>query len=266
MLFSGAESSKSCLWTQSYHIRVLGVVRMCWVTTDSCKMYVILNANFFFFSKYCALNFWPHARHMWATDAKSWSRRHSIPTNGHVNSLRHKRYLKGLQLICKNHSRVILVFLIRTVWWWKFRLQNIQTAGCVKSGLLGLRMWLSWNSFRSDSFERRILENGRSPFDLREGLKRHRNTGCFKKSFTTLKAYRNLYRGHTQRFELSKCSETHRVLLRWLSWTSNEALPKLFHCSVRNTWPTGWLGMVLAVAVLGTTVPRAWKVSCNSCE
>ena len=25
-------------------------------------------------------------------------------------------------------------------------------------------------------------------------------TGCFKKSFTTLKAYRNLYRGHTQRF------------------------------------------------------------------
>ena len=37
-------------------------------------------------------------------------------------------------------------------------------------------------------------------------------TGCFKKSFTTLKAYRNLYRGHTQRFELSKCSKTHRVL------------------------------------------------------
>jgi hypothetical protein len=38
-------------------------------------------------------------------------------------------------------------------------------------------------------------------------------TGCFKKSFTTLKAYRNLYRGHTQRFELSKCSKT-RVLAR----------------------------------------------------
>jgi len=32
-------------------------------------------------------------------------------------------------------------------------------------------------------------------------------TGCFKKSFTTLKAYRNLYRGHTQRFELSKRSK-----------------------------------------------------------
>jgi hypothetical protein len=31
--------------------------------------------------------------------------------------------------------------------------------------------------------------------------------GCFKKSFNTLKAYRNLYRGHTQRFELSKCSK-----------------------------------------------------------
>ena len=39
-------------------------------------------------------------------------------------------------------------------------------------------------------------------------------TGYFKKSFTTLKAYRNLYRGHTQRFELSKCSKTHRVLPR----------------------------------------------------
>ena len=40
------------------------------------------------------------------------------------------------------------------------------------------------------------------------------NTGCFKKSFTILKAYRNLYRGHTQGFELSKCSKTHRVLPR----------------------------------------------------
>jgi hypothetical protein len=39
-------------------------------------------------------------------------------------------------------------------------------------------------------------------------------TGCFKKSFTTLKAYRNLYRGHTRRFELSKCSKTHWVLPR----------------------------------------------------
>jgi hypothetical protein len=39
------------------------------------------------------------------------------------------------------------------------------------------------------------------------------NTGCFKKSFTTLKAYRNLYRGHTQHFELSKYSKPHRVYL-----------------------------------------------------
>jgi hypothetical protein len=37
---------------------------------------------------------------------------------------------------------------------------------------------------------------------------------CFKKSFKTLKTYRNLYRGRTQRFELSKCSKTHRVLTR----------------------------------------------------
>jgi hypothetical protein len=28
-------------------------------------------------------------------------------------------------------------------------------------------------------------------------------TECFKKSFTTLREYTNLYRGHTQRFELS---------------------------------------------------------------
>jgi hypothetical protein len=27
--------------------------------------------------------------------------------------------------------------------------------------------------------------------------------GCFKKGFTTLREYTNLYRGHTQRFELS---------------------------------------------------------------
>jgi hypothetical protein len=39
-----------------------------------------------------------------------------------------------------------------------------------------------------------------------------RYTECFKKIFTTLKAYRNLYRGHTQGFELSKSSKTHRVL------------------------------------------------------
>jgi hypothetical protein len=29
------------------------------------------------------------------------------------------------------------------------------------------------------------------------------NTGCFKMSFTTLNEYTNLYRGHTQRLELS---------------------------------------------------------------
>jgi hypothetical protein len=39
-------------------------------------------------------------------------------------------------------------------------------------------------------------------------------TECFKKSFATLKAYKNLYRGYTQRFELSKCSKTHRILPR----------------------------------------------------
>jgi hypothetical protein len=36
----------------------------------------------------------------------------------------------------------------------------------------------------------------------------------FQKSFTNLKAYRNLYRGHTQCFELSKCSKTHWLLPR----------------------------------------------------
>jgi hypothetical protein len=35
-----------------------------------------------------------------------------------------------------------------------------------------------------------------------------------KKALQILKVYRNLYRGHTQTFELSKCSKTHRVLPR----------------------------------------------------
>jgi hypothetical protein len=34
-----------------------------------------------------------------------------------------------------------------------------------------------------------------------------------------------------------------RLTPRLLSRTSNEALHKLFHCSVRNTWVTGWLGL-----------------------
>jgi hypothetical protein len=34
----------------------------------------------------------------------------------------------------------------------------------------------------------------------------------FKKSFTTLKAYMNLFRGHAQCFELSQCSKRRRVL------------------------------------------------------
>jgi hypothetical protein len=38
------------------------------------------------------------------------------------------------------------------------------------------------------------------------------NTWCFKKSFTILKAYINVFRGHAQCFELSQCSRTHRIL------------------------------------------------------
>jgi hypothetical protein len=38
------------------------------------------------------------------------------------------------------------------------------------------------------------------------------NTGCCKKSSTTLNAYINLFRGHVQCFELSHCSKSHRVL------------------------------------------------------
>jgi hypothetical protein len=37
-------------------------------------------------------------------------------------------------------------------------------------------------------------------------------TGCFKNSFTTLKACMNLFKRHAQCFELSFCSKTHRVL------------------------------------------------------
>jgi hypothetical protein len=39
-------------------------------------------------------------------------------------------------------------------------------------------------------------------------------TGCFEKSFTTLKVYIDLVRGHVQGFELSRCSKIHRVLSR----------------------------------------------------
>jgi hypothetical protein len=45
------------------------------------------------------------------------------------------------------------------------------------------------------------LEAGSSPLNT-EILLRN-NIGCFKKSFTISKEYINLYRGHTQRFELS---------------------------------------------------------------
>jgi ribosomal protein L31 len=38
------------------------------------------------------------------------------------------------------------------------------------------------------------------------------NAKCFKKRFTTLKAYTYLFRGHVQCFELSYCSRTHRYL------------------------------------------------------
>jgi hypothetical protein len=34
-------------------------------------------------------------------------------------------------------------------------------------------------------------------------------TECFKNSFTTLKAYINLFRGYVECFELSCCSKTH---------------------------------------------------------
>jgi hypothetical protein len=38
--------------------------------------------------------------------------------------------------------------------------------------------------------------------------------GCFKKSFTTLGAHINVFRGHVQCSELSWCSKIHRVLPR----------------------------------------------------
>jgi len=63
--------------------------------------------------------------------------------------------------------------------------------------------------------ERQNLVSVRGPSHFKRSLLTWSyNTGCFKKSFTPLKAYRNLYRGHTQRFELSKCNKTHRVLPR----------------------------------------------------
>jgi hypothetical protein len=38
---------------------------------------------------------------------------------------------------------------------------------------------------------------------LRSNMTSTGNAGCFKKSFTTLRAYINLFRGHVQCFELS---------------------------------------------------------------
>jgi hypothetical protein len=46
----------------------------------------------------------------------------------------------------------------------------------------------------------KLLGNMLNDFNIRHP---RRYTGCFKKSFTTLKAYINVYRGHTQDFELS---------------------------------------------------------------
>jgi hypothetical protein len=61
-------------------------------------------------------------------------------------------------------------------------------------------------------------------WDLVTSLTRHHSlvlnstrwnyTGCFKTSFTTLKACINVFREHVQCFELSLCSKTHRVLPR----------------------------------------------------
>jgi hypothetical protein len=42
-------------------------------------------------------------------------------------------------------------------------------------------------------------------------------------------------------FGIPVSRDTHRG---GFSWTSNKALSKLFHCSVRNTWATGWLDVV----------------------
>jgi hypothetical protein len=35
------------------------------------------------------------------------------------------------------------------------------------------------------------------------------NTGCFKKSFTAMKAYIKVFRGHAQCFELLQCGKAH---------------------------------------------------------
>jgi hypothetical protein len=73
---------------------------------------------------------------------------------------------------------------------------------CYLLALLGVHHFLHVSRIRVKSLTPRLLMS---------------YTGCFKKSFTTLKAYRNLYRRHTQRFELSKCSKTQvlsRIVIR----------------------------------------------------
>jgi hypothetical protein len=52
-----------------------------------------------------------------------------------------------------------------------------------------------------------------------------------------------------------------RVARRVYFWNSNEALPKLFHRSARNTWATGWLGMAHGTSgLIKILVPRVnWR-------
>jgi hypothetical protein len=55
--------------------------------------------------------------------------------------------------------------------------------------------------------------NNIMPIRLKYGIKTPEHyRGCFKKSFTNLKAYINLFRRHVECFQLSLCCKTHQVL------------------------------------------------------
>jgi hypothetical protein len=93
---------------------------------------------------------------------------------------------------------------------------------------------------------------------LRTNLSAH--VRCWKMdSLYTFKCKRFRNARHTVTFGIPSFP---RRTSRWLSWTSNEAFLKLFHCSLRNTWATVWLGMVHRSSGLNKIiVPR---VNCRS--
>jgi hypothetical protein len=94
---------------------------------------------------------------------------------------------------------------------------------------------------------------------------------CLKRIFTTLKAYGNLYRGHEQSFELSKCSKTQRVLPRTVirNCFNHRQVRGLRHYQWKSHWAITIRGKTRCVLLYFDSSPRcvfslyAFKVVSN---